>query len=64
MPNNTNDLHQALDDMAAANAKAKAFLEKTSEEIAELDLQYAKRLVKDDISTLETAKSILSRQKD
>lgn len=62
MSNNTNNLQQAVDDMKTANAKAKAFLEKTNKEIAELDLQYAKMLVKDDINILKTAKYILEQK--
>ena len=64
MSNNTNDLQQVLEDMKSVNIKAKMFLEKTSKKIAELDLQYAKMLIKDDINTLKIAKKILNYKKD
>lgn len=64
MPTNTkNQAKNLLNDFKAVNKKASDYLSQTNKKIAELDLKYAKGLVKNDINIMKTAKNILSAKK-
>lgn len=63
MNTNLTDLKKDISGMKKANEAARQYLEQFDQKIAELDLSYAKMLVKDDISTLKTAKKILQKRK-
>jgi hypothetical protein len=53
------DLKKELAEMKQASAEVRAYLETVDKKIAELDLRYAKLLVRDEITALKTAKAIL-----
>lgn len=60
----TNNQAQALlDEFKAINDKAKDYLSGLDKEIAALDLKYAQHLVKNDISVMQAAKSVLLKEK-
>ena len=48
--------------MKNTNARAEKFLNDMDRQIAEIDLEYAKILVKDDIGALKVAKQILEKK--
>lgn len=63
MSKTTNQAQVLLDEFKAVNEKAKNNLSDMDRKIAELDLKYARNLVKNDISMMQAAKSILLNKK-
>lgn len=63
MPKTNNQAQVLLDEFKAVNQKAEDYLKGLGEEIAALDLKYAQHLVKNDISMMQAAKSVLLSQK-
>lgn len=63
MKSNLAEIKKDINGMKKANEEARKYLENINKKIAELDLRYAKMLVKDDISQLKTAKKILQKRK-
>lgn len=63
MPKTNNQAQDLLDEFKAVNDKAKDYLSDLGKKIAELDLKYAQRLVKNDISVMQAAKSVLLKKK-
>ncbi|KKS33972.1 MAG: hypothetical protein UU95_C0019G0006 [Parcubacteria group bacterium GW2011_GWC2_42_12] len=63
MPNTNNQAQALLDEFKAVNDKAGDYLDGLSKEIVAMDLKYAQQLVKNDISVMQAAKSVLLSQK-
>jgi len=63
MPKTNNQAQALLDEFKAVNDKAGDYLDGLSKEIAVLDLKYAQHLVKNGISVMQAAKSVLLSQK-
>lgn len=62
MPNN-NQIKILLNEFKVVNKKTRDYLSEVNKKIAELDLKYAKSLVKHDINILKAARSILLSKK-
>lgn len=56
------DPQKLLQEIREINAKTKKKLEEIDLQIAEIDLEYAKLMVKENIDTLKIAKKILSTE--
>lgn len=63
MPKKNNQAQDLLREFKAVNKKAKDYLSGLDKKIAELDLKYAQYLVKNDISLMRAAKSVLLSKK-
>lgn len=63
MPKTNNQAQALLDEFKSVNEKAKNYLSELDKKIAEQDLKYAQHLVKNDISVMQAAKSILLKKK-
>jgi hypothetical protein len=61
MPN-TKSPQNLLKDLKKINDDAREYLAGVDKKIAELDAEYAKMLVKDDISLLKAAKKIVEKR--
>jgi len=52
-----------LDQIKQANRKAQRSLDEINKKMEELDFNYAKALIKDDVHLLKTARKILEKRK-
>lgn len=58
-----NDLKNTLVEAKKTNEETRDFINNVDKKIAELDIRFAKTIIKDDINTLRTAKKILHEKK-